>query len=63
MKVRDDELTELDSLVQDYCEVEVKGGSENLHGKVNILLQSYLSRERLNSFSLMSDQSCIIQVR
>lgn len=40
----------------------VKGGSENLHGKVNILLQTFMSRGRVNSFSLMSDQAYITQV-
>ena len=34
LKFRDDDLTEFDSLVQDYCEVEVKDGSENLHGRL-----------------------------
>jgi hypothetical protein len=60
--VRDDEIEELDDLTNTYCEVVVKGGSENLHGKVNILLQTFLSRGRVNSFSLMSDQAYITQV-
>ncbi|XP_021913277.1 activating signal cointegrator 1 complex subunit 3 isoform X2 [Zootermopsis nevadensis] len=61
LKVRDDELEELDDLTSVYCKVPVKGGSENLHGKVNILLQTFLSRGRVNSFSLMSDQAYITQ--
>ncbi|KAJ9599656.1 hypothetical protein L9F63_026491, partial [Diploptera punctata] len=61
LKVRDDELDELDNLTLMYCEVPVMGGSENLHGKVNILLQTFLSRGRVNSFSLMSDQAYITQ--
>uniref|UniRef100_A0A1B6L435 U5 small nuclear ribonucleoprotein 200 kDa helicase n=1 Tax=Graphocephala atropunctata TaxID=36148 RepID=A0A1B6L435_9HEMI len=61
LKVRDDELDELDNLTHENCEVEVMGGSENLHGKVNILLQTFLSRGRVNSFSLMSDLSYITQ--
>jgi len=56
-------MDELDRLTHDYCELHVTGGSENLHGKVNILLQTYLSRGQLESFSLISDQSYIIQVR
>lgn len=44
LKVRDDEMDELDDLTHGYCEVPVKGGSENLHGKVNILMQTYMSR-------------------
>ncbi|XP_046420627.1 activating signal cointegrator 1 complex subunit 3 [Neodiprion fabricii] len=61
LKVRDDEMDELDNLTTDYCEVLVQGGAENIHGKVNILLQTYLSRGRVNSFSLLSDQSYITQ--
>lgn len=60
--MRDDELEELDSLTNMFCAVPVKGGSENLHGKVNILLQTFLSHGRVNSFSLMSDQAYITQV-
>ncbi|BES93589.1 activating signal cointegrator 1 complex subunit [Nesidiocoris tenuis] len=61
LKVRDDEMDELDELLNNCCEFEVKGGKENLHGKVNILMQVYLSRQRVNSFSLMSDLSYITQ--
>lgn len=61
LKVRDDELDELDELTQNYCEVVAHGGSENLHGKVNILMQTYLSRGFVKSFSLMSDMSYITQ--
>lgn len=54
MKVRDEEMAELDELhVQ--CEVPAAGGVENIHGKVNILLQSYISRIKIDSFSLVSD--------
>ena len=34
LKVRDDELDELDNLTHDCAEVRVAGGSENVHGKV-----------------------------
>ncbi|KAG8227038.1 hypothetical protein J437_LFUL013825 [Ladona fulva] len=61
LKVRDDELNELDDLTLMNCVIPVSGGSENLHGKVNILLQTYLSRGRVQSFSLMSDSSYISQ--
>lgn len=61
-QVRDDELTELDQLSSDNCEVNVVGGTENLHGKVNILIQTYLSRGNVKSFSLISDLSYISQV-
>lgn len=61
LKVRDDELDELDDYMHTYCELPVSGGSENVHGKVNILLQTYVSRGILSSFSLISDQSFIAQ--
>eukprot|EP00095_Tigriopus_kingsejongensis_P005309 maker-scaffold337_size202799-snap-gene-1.20 protein:Tk05309 transcript:maker-scaffold337_size202799-snap-gene-1.20-mRNA-1 annotation:"activating signal cointegrator 1 complex subunit 3" len=60
LKVRDDEMDELDDLTHEYCEVPVAGGSENVHGKVNILIQTYISRGRVNSFSLISDQNYVV---
>jgi activating signal cointegrator complex subunit 3 len=40
IKVRDDEIGELENLMHDACWIRpVKGGAENAHGKVNILLQ------------------------
>ncbi|XP_044008422.1 activating signal cointegrator 1 complex subunit 3, partial [Aphidius gifuensis] len=61
LKVRDDEMDELDKLTKEYCELNVAGGTENIHGKVNILIQTYLSHGKISSFSLISDQSFIIQ--
>ena len=59
-QVRDDELDELDDLTHEHCTVPVAGGSENVHGKVNILLQSYISRGYVRSFSLISDQNYVV---
>ena len=42
---------------------DVKGGTENVYGKVNILLQAYISQLPLNSFNLVSDTAYIAQVR
>lgn len=61
LKVRDEELDELDELTDDNCQVAAIGGAANLHGKVNILLQTYLSRGQVKSFSLLSDLSYITQ--
>ncbi|XP_051173908.1 activating signal cointegrator 1 complex subunit 3 [Leptopilina boulardi] len=61
LKVRDDEMDELDELHSNYCEVVAQGGVENIHGKVNVLIQTYLSRGRIKSFSLISDQAYITQ--
>ncbi|EDW23748.1 GL23759 [Drosophila persimilis] len=59
LKVRDDELEELDELRTDYCKLKPFGGSENVCGKVNILIQTYLSNGYVKSFSLSSDMSYI----
>lgn len=61
LKVRDDELEELDQLIDMNCPLPVAGGTENVYGKVNILLQTFLSHGRLSSFSLISDQSYVMQ--
>lgn len=61
LKVRDDELDELDLLYSNYCHLPIKGGAEHVHGKVNILMQSYVSRAQINSFSLVSDMSYVNQ--
>jgi len=61
LKIRDDELDELDLLYNNQCHLPVKGGVENVHGKVNILIQSFVSRAQLNSFSLISDMSYVNQ--
>jgi activating signal cointegrator complex subunit 3 len=60
LKVRDDEVAELVSLMHS-CPVPVKGGAENAHGKVNILLQSYISKEFVEAFSLVSDMAYTAQ--
>lgn len=61
LQVREDELHELDNLTDMGCRVHVAGGSENSYGKVNILLQSYISRCPVETFSLVSDQAYIVQ--
>ncbi|EDV93019.1 activating signal cointegrator 1 complex subunit 3 [Drosophila grimshawi] len=61
LKVRDDELEELDELREYYCKLKAFGGSENVCGKVNILIQTYLSNGYVKSFSLISDMSYITQ--
>ena len=61
LKVRDEEMTELDEAIHEYCELPVKGGAENVYGKVNILLQTHISRGHVRAFSLVSDMNCITQ--
>lgn len=59
IKVREDEMEELDRLVHEGCEMVVPGGKENTHGKVNILMQAYISRAPVESFSLVSDMAYV----
>ncbi|KAJ8354135.1 hypothetical protein SKAU_G00217020 [Synaphobranchus kaupii] len=61
VKVRDEEMEELEKLLHDYCELPVAGGVENGYGKINILLQSYIGRGEVDSFSLISDLSYVAQ--
>ena len=59
--VREEELPELDVMARstDYkgggSRVAIKGGVENSAGKVNALLQSYISRVKPTNFALTSD--------
>ena len=62
-KVREDELPELERHLDEHCQLPVKGGVENNYGKINILLQTYISRGFVESFSLVSDLSYVAQVR
>jgi len=61
IKIREEELSELDAMLEDVCVCQVKGGSENAHGKVNILLQNFISRGRVEDFSLISDLNYVAQ--
>ena len=45
------------------CAHPVKGGLAQVQGKVNVLLQSQISRARFTSFSLNSDAAYVDQVR
>ena len=60
VKVRDEEIPELKMLEGD-CWFPVMGGPGNPYGKVNILLQTYISRKRVETFSLISDLHYISQ--
>ncbi|KAK5892899.1 hypothetical protein CesoFtcFv8_013245 [Champsocephalus esox] len=61
LKVRDEELDELDQLLSNYCELPAAGGVENGYGKINVLLQTYISRGEVDSFSLISDLGYVAQ--
>ncbi|XP_028326089.1 activating signal cointegrator 1 complex subunit 3 isoform X2 [Gouania willdenowi] len=61
LKVRDEEMEELEQMLCNYCELHAAGGVENGYGKVNILLQTYIGRGEVDSFSLISDLSYVAQ--
>ncbi|CAH2054677.1 unnamed protein product, partial [Iphiclides podalirius] len=61
LKVRKEELSELWSLKDQYCELRIDDAPEDIHWKINILLQTYLSRGRVNGSSLQSDLNYISQ--
>ncbi|XP_053615369.1 activating signal cointegrator 1 complex subunit 3 [Plodia interpunctella] len=61
LKVRKEELTELWQLKDHYCELRIEDPPEDIHWKINILLQVYLSRGRVNGSSLQSDLNYISQ--
>jgi hypothetical protein len=61
LKVREEEGSELSTLYSN-CYLPVKEGVDNSHGKVNVLLQAFISREIVDSFSLTSDLSYVAQV-
>ncbi|XP_039603796.1 activating signal cointegrator 1 complex subunit 3 [Polypterus senegalus] len=61
VKVREEEMEELDHLLNNYCEHPAAGGVENGYGKINILLQTYIGRGEVDSFSLISDLMYVAQ--
>ncbi|PFH52850.1 hypothetical protein AMATHDRAFT_1892 [Amanita thiersii Skay4041] len=60
LQVRENEIKELERVMASIpC--DVKGGAENVYGKVNILLQGYISREIVEDFALVSDTAYVAQ--
>ena len=58
---RDNESKELSRLRDEAIRCEVEGGNDVPHAKTNILLQSYISRARLEDFALVSDSAYVAQ--
>ncbi|KAK9480126.1 Sec63 Brl domain-containing protein [Lipomyces japonicus] len=61
LKSRDEESKELTSLRENYAPCQVAGTTDTSHGKINILLQSYISRANIDAFSLVSDTAYVAQ--
>jgi antiviral helicase SLH1 len=59
---RDTEEKELQRLIDnEFVPCEPKGGLGTPHGKTNVLLQAYISRARLEDYTLVSDTNYITQ--
>lgn len=58
---RDSESKELARLKDEAIACDVEGGNDSAHAKTNILLQSYISRARLDDFALVSDSAYVAQ--
>ncbi|GFG05046.1 putative helicase mug81 [Aspergillus udagawae] len=61
IQARENESKELDRLRDEAIQTEVDGGNDSPHTKTNILLQSYISRAKLEDFALVSDMGYVAQ--
>ncbi|KXS12052.1 Sec63-domain-containing protein [Gonapodya prolifera JEL478] len=60
VKVREEEIPELKDL-EEAAVCAAKGGVDTTYGKVNVLLQNYISRSRVDDFALVSDTNYVAQ--
>lgn len=58
---RDSESKELSRLKEESAQCDVEGGNDSAPAKTNILLQSYISRARIEDFALVSDSAYVAQ--
>ncbi|KAJ5130015.1 uncharacterized protein N7515_006054 [Penicillium bovifimosum] len=58
---RDSESKELQRLREEVAQTEVAGGNDTPHAKTNLLLQSYISRAKIEDFALASDTGYVAQ--
>lgn len=62
IQVRENEVEELKAMMEsDSCPCQVRGGTDSSAGKVNILLQAYISRTHVEDFALISDMGYVSQ--
>jgi antiviral helicase SLH1 len=61
IQARENESKELDRLREEALQTEVEGDNDSSHAKTNILLQSYISRAKLEDFALVSDLAYVAQ--
>ncbi|KAK9470510.1 Sec63-domain-containing protein [Dipodascopsis tothii] len=61
LRSRQEEATELAKLRDSYAPCQVAGTTDTSHGKINILIQAYISKANIDSFSLVSDSGYVAQ--
>lgn len=61
IQARESETKELQRLNDNSTWFAVKDGSSTQHGKTNVLLQSYISKAKLEDFALVSDSAYVAQ--
>ena len=61
IKVRDEEIAELEAMARKYAPIKIQGGLESTTGKANLLLQVYISNGYLDNPTLISDSYFITQ--
>jgi activating signal cointegrator complex subunit 3 len=59
VKVRPEEMEELEKLMKEECPLEVKSPIEDYQGKCCVLMQAFISGSRIRSFTLTSDSNYI----
>lgn len=59
LKIRPEEIPEIDTLKREVS-VAFKGSSDDVSGKVSILLQSYLTDKHMKSFTLQMDTNYVV---
>lgn len=61
ISIRENEVPELAKLLETSSPCQVKGGTDSSGGKVNVLLQAYISRAYIEDFALVSDSGYVAQ--
>ena len=61
MQSRENEKNELDNLLRTQTSCAVKEATSNTPGKVNVLLQGYISKAGIDDFALVSDTNYVAQ--
>ena len=59
LRVQPEELDEVDTLKKESCPPETLGPVEEFSGKCSVLLQAYVSKYRISSFTLISDTNYV----